>query len=298
MRSFVLAGLLFGAVALAPSASPQSLNQAPSNQDSAPAKPTPSKTAGSSGPAKAKTAKSEHVKAESVTINMPEGVTRDQADAILNELREIHKLLEKPQPTAAAAQPAAPPPPDKVSMKMENGFYSMGSSTAPVTMVEFSDYQCPFCRHFNSEAFVQLKKNYIDTGKMRFISRDLPLEFHDNANRAAEAARCAGDQGKYWEMRNVLITNATALGADQVSGYAQGLSLEMKAFNGCLSSGSHKADIQKDQTDANSMQISGTPTFIVGKMENDTLNGVRVVGAQPYTAFDTVIRQMLGNSTP
>jgi len=77
-------------------------------------------------------------------------------------------------------------------MKVGDGWYAIGRDDAPVTLVEFSDYQCPFCRKFQTDGFVQLKKNYIDTGKVRFVSRDLPLDFHDNAPRAAEAARCAG----------------------------------------------------------------------------------------------------------
>jgi len=230
-----------------------------------------------------------------VTINMPEGMTKDQADAILNELRQIRQLLEKqPSLAAAAAPPAAPPPPsDKVTMTVGQGWYSMGRDDAPVTMVEFADYQCPFCRRFHTDAFVDLKKNYIDTGKVRFVSRDLPLDFHENAPRAAEAARCAGDQGKYWEMRDALITNATDLGADAVARYAQSLSLDMMAFRTCVISENHKTEIQKDLSDAGALQISGTPTFVLARTAKDRLNGVRLVGAQPYSSFDAAIRQVL-----
>src|SRR5208337_368847 len=118
--------------------------------------------------AKTKTAgTSKSVKAESVTINMPEGMTKDQADAILNELKAIHQLLLNPPSTRASAAPVpATPASDKVKMSVGAGWYAMGRDDAPVTVVEFTDYQCPFCRRFQSDSFAQLKKDYIDTGKV------------------------------------------------------------------------------------------------------------------------------------
>ena len=130
-----------------------------------------------SPPPKSDSAPSKSVKADSVTINMPEGMTKDQADAILNELRQIRQLLQNQQAAAAQPKPAlaqAAVPSDKVKMTVGKGWYALGREDAPVTMVEFADYQCPFCRRFETESFAQLKKNYIDTGKVRFVSRDLP----------------------------------------------------------------------------------------------------------------------------
>jgi protein-disulfide isomerase len=297
MRSFVLAALLCGAVALAQTASPSG-NQTPSNQDSTPAKATPSKTAPSSRPAKAETAKSESVKAESVTINMPEGMTRDQADAILNELKSIHQLLSNPPATraVAAAAPAAPAPTEHVKMSVGTGWYSMGREDAPVTMVEFTDYQCPFCRRFESDSFAKLKKEYIDTGKIRFVSRDLPLEFHPNAPGAAMAARCAGDQHKFWEMRDaMMLDTATDLGPESILKYGQKTSLDMAAFSTCLSDKKYTEAIKKDTADAGALGISGTPSFVIGKTDKQEIAGVRIVGAVPYAVFDSTIKDMLAN---
>jgi protein-disulfide isomerase len=253
-------------------------------------------SAQSNAPAKSGST-SKAVKAQSVTINMPEGMTRDQADAILNELRQIHQLLQNQQ--AAAAQPkpaavAAAAPPEKVKMSVGQGWYALGHEDAPVTMVEFTDYQCPFCRRFESESFAQLKKDYIDTGKVRFVSRDLPLEFHPNAPAAANAARCAGEQNKFWELHDAIMQDtATDLGPDALLKYAQKVDLDIPSFKTCLDQKKYVAAIQKDTADAGSLGISGTPSFVIGKTAKDQIDGVRIVGAVPYSVFDSTIKNML-----
>jgi len=249
------------------------------------------------GASTASPAKSKSVKAESVTINMPEGMTKDQADAILNELKAIHQLLQTQQNTrTAAATPASAPASDKVKMSVGQGWYALGHDDAPVTIVEFTDYQCPFCRHFQSDTFAQLKKDYIDTGKVRFVSRDLPLEFHPNAPAAALAARCAGEQHKFWEMRDaMMLDTATDLGPDSILKYGQKTNLDMTAFSGCLKEKKYTDAIKKDTADAGTLGISGTPSFVIGKTAKDEIAGVRIVGAVPYTVFDSTIKDMLAS---
>ena len=95
-----------------------------------------------------------------------------------------------------------------------------------MTMVEFTDYQCPFCQRFHVTTFGELKKNYIDTGKVRFYSRDLPLDFHPNAMRAAQAARCAIEQGKYWQIRDVMGANPDKLDLEHLVGFASDLKMD------------------------------------------------------------------------
>jgi protein-disulfide isomerase len=235
--------------------------------------------------------KSQQVKADAVTINMPEGITKDQADDILKELKAIHQLLERQQTAAAQPQPA--PTSDKVKMSVAPGWYSLGRDDAPVTVVEFADYQCPFCRKFHSDTFAEIKKNYIDTGKVRYVSRDLPLDFHPNAPGAAVAARCAGEQHKFWEMRDMMVVNAADLTTPSLIKYGQQINLDMTAFGLCLNDKKYTAAIQKDVADANTMGISGTPSFVVGKTAKDEINGVRIVGAVPYSVFDTAIKNQL-----
>ncbi len=241
------------------------------------------------------TSAAQGVKAESVTINMPEGMSKEQADEILKELKAIHQLLERQQ--TAVAQPQAAPTSDKVQMSVAAGWHSIGRDDAPVTVVEFADYQCPFCRKFHSETFVELKKNYIDTGKVRFVSRDLPLDFHANAPGAAGAARCAGAQDKFWEMRDMLLASDADLSPDSLLKYGRRINLDMTAFGTCLNDKKYAAAIQKDMADASTLGISGTPSFVVGKTAKDQINGVRIAGAVPYSVFDTAIKNQL-NPTP
>ena len=182
-------------------------------------------------------------------------------------------------------------------MKLASGWHSIGREDAPVTMVEFTDYQCPFCRKYHTDTFAELKKNYIDTGKVRFISRDLPLDFHPYAKQAAEAARCAGDQNKFWELRDHMITNSTDLSQDTILKMAQAESLDMATFRACLNADKHKAEIQKDAADASTLGISGTPSFVIGKASKGTLDGDRLVGAVGAFVFEAEFQKFL-SATP
>jgi len=175
-------------------------------------------------------------------------------------------------------QPAAVP----VDMaKLVDDDAVLGKKDASVTIVEFSDYECPFCVRFHTETWPQLKKNYIDTGKVKFVYRDFPLGFHQNAQKAAEAAECAGAQGKFWEMHDLLFTKGVAGGINGFKQYAQTLSLDTAKFNKCLDSGEKASEVQKDEADGAAAGIQGTPGFFV--------NGVPVSGAQPYSVFQKII---------
>jgi protein-disulfide isomerase len=231
------------------------------------------------------------VKPECVTTNVPEGITKDQAEQILGELKAIHQLLERQQ--TAVTQPHANPRSDQVQMTVIAGCYSLGSANAPVTVVEFADYQCPFSRKFHSETFAELKKNYIDTGKVRFVSRDPPLNFHANASGAAVAARCAGAQHKFWEMRDIILASDADLSPGSLLKYARKINLDLAVYAACLNDEQYSAAIQKDVADAGTLGIAGTPSFVVGKTAKDTINGVRVVGAVPYSVLETAIKNQL-----
>jgi protein-disulfide isomerase len=169
----------------------------------------------------------------------------------------------------------------------------MGKANAPVLLIEYTDYQCPFCQQFHNATFAQIKANYIDTGKVRFVSRDFPLDFHENARRAATAAHCAAEQNKYWEMRHVMIVNADQLKADKLMTYAADVKLDVPKFKSCLESDKYRDDIDKQMQEGMAAGVNGTPSFVIGRLENDKLIGVRMVGAMPYAQFDQKIKEML-----
>jgi protein-disulfide isomerase len=211
------------------------------------------------------------------------GITRQQADAIQDELKQIRRLLEGQ--TKPAAGPAGP---QKRTVKVEGG-YSLGSDSAPLTMIEFTDYQCPFCRGFENNTFDQIRKLYIDTGKLRFVSRNFPLSIHSDAMRSAEAALCAGDQGQYWPMRDFLF-KSSSLAADRILDSAQNLKLDPAAFRSCLESEKHKSEILGDTEDAQALQISGTPAFVIGKTTAFGVEGYVTTGALSFAQFDSRLK--------
>jgi protein-disulfide isomerase len=221
------------------------------------------------------------------TPNEP-GITRQQADEILNELRQIRQLLEK-QNKAGEAEPAKP---SRIKLDLRNS-PMLGSKNAPLTIVEFTDYQCPFCQRFHTMVFGDLKKNYIDTGKVRFYSRDLPLDsLHPNATRAAEAARCASDQGQFWTIREIMSAHPDKLDMDSLVADAQQLKLDVPAFRSCVEKEKYKNDVQSDVLEAMKIGADGTPAFVIGKSTSDGVDGELMVGAQPYPMFDMKLKAL------
>ena len=221
---------------------------------------------------------------------------QQQNDQILQELRQIRQLLEKlagPLGQQGAA-PTAAPTDDHVKLGPVTG-YMLGKPDAPLTMVEFTDLQCPFCRQFHITAYEQIKKDYIDTGKLRYISRDFPLaQLHPLAQAAAKASRCAGDQGKFWEMRHTILVNNPTLTPTSFDTFAQDLKMNVAAFKACEADPTKfQAELQKDETDGAAAGVSGTPSFIVGRTSASGLDGIRIVGAQPYAAFDAKLKALL-----
>ncbi len=162
----------------------------------------------------------------------------------------------------------------------------LGDKNAKVTIVEFSDFQCPFCGRFRSQTFDQLKREYIDSGKVRFVYRDFPLSsIHPYAQKAAEASECAEDQGKFWEYHDELFRNQGDLSIENLKQIAVNLGLDSNEFNDCLDSGKYANEVKKDVSDAQKAGARGTPFFIVGN---------RIIsGAQPFEVFKSAIDAQL-----
>lgn len=157
-----------------------------------------------------------------------------------------------------------------------------GSAAAPVTIVEFSDYQCPFCARVNP-TLEQVRKTYGD--KVKIIFKDFPLPNHPQAPKAAEAAHCAGEQGKYWELHDQMFANQRALNVPELKQYAAGLGLDAAKFNQCLDSGQHAGLVAAGLAQGEKMGVNSTPTLYI--------NGRALIGAQPFDAFKQIIDEEL-----
>jgi protein-disulfide isomerase len=207
--------------------------------------------------------------------------------AIQNDLAEIKRLLQS-RPVAADALPK-----DPIAIASEP---FKGNGTAKVALIEFSDYQCPFCSRYSRDTLPQIASDYVDTGKIKYVFRDLPLSFHKQAFKAAEAAHCAGAQDKFWEMHDLLFQNQTALAPEQLVAHGKTLGLNETAFQECLDTGKFAADINKDIADAGAAGITGTPAFLLGVIQPD--GRVKVVkklsGAKPFAEFKAAIDSALG----
>ena len=193
-----------------------------------------------------------------------------------------------------APEPQAEPAPSGPVEVNTDGDFSIGDADAAVVVVEFTDYQCPFCsRHFR-ETFPLIKAEYVDTGKVRYVFKEFPLSsIHPQAQLASETALCAGDQGAYLAMHDILFGrqdewNGREDAADLFTGYAEELGLDLNAFSECLNSGSHAATVAADLEQGSRLGVDGTPAFF--------LNGNFISGAQPYEVFQQAIEQLLASA--
>ncbi|WDE07243.1 DsbA family protein [Thalassomonas viridans] len=208
--------------------------------------------------------------------------------AIRQAVTDIHKIaMDTPEPTAK-------PLPAELALNLDGNDPLLGSEDAGIAIVEFSDFQCPYCKRFADQTFPAIKKNYINTGKVRYIARDFPLDFHPQAQGAAVAANCALTQGAYWQMRDSLFSNIRDLSPERYQQLASELKLDLEQFKLCSSDKSHIEEVTEDQGLAASLGISGTPSFFIGRIKGDKLvNGRLIVGAQGYQTFSTVIDSIM-----
>lgn len=192
----------------------------------------------------------------------------------------------------AAPSPSAPSPsiPTGVGNVNAEDFLDddpvLGDADAELTIIEFSDFQCPYCKRVRDDAIRQVEEQYIKTGKVKLVYRDFPLSnIHPLAQKAAEASECADDQGKFWEYHDKIFEQQSSLSLSSLKSWAGDLGLNTNEFNSCLDSGKHTDEVNNDLKDASSAGARGTPYFIVG---NQILSG-----AQPFSAFQAAIEAQL-----
>ena len=202
------------------------------------------------------------------------------------------------QQVAVTPTPTAAPPPITSGTLSLAGSAIKGDPNAAISIVEYSDFQCPFCRRFYTATLDQIQTNYVDTGKVNFYYKHFPLGFHPAAQPSAEAFECARDQGKEWEFHDKLFDEQGKQGggtvqytADDIKTWAAQIpGLDSGPFNECLDSGKYRQKIQADFAEGSANGISGTPSFLIG---NNEKGWTRLVGAQPYSVFASALDALL-----
>jgi len=217
-------------------------------------------------------------------LQKPEADAADQIRTFLHDQKVATRRAEFVKSLQSQAKVAillVPPPPFRSNVGLDGP--SRGAADAPITIVEFEDFQCPYCKKGQAtlEQIVVRYKN-----RVRVVHRDFPLQpLHPASQKAHEAARCAEEQGKFWEYRELLYKNVPAAGPEQLNDYAAKVGVDVPAFKQCLDSGKFKTLVQKDETEGERLGVTGTPAFFI--------NGRLLSGAQPENEFARVIEEEL-----
>lgn len=210
-----------------------------------------------------------------------------EANATAQAVQQAMADVQAAEQSAAAA-PSQPQQVQRYDVP-EDDDPSIGPDDAPITIIEFSDYQCPYCQRWHEQVFLRLRAEYPDT--VRFVYRDFPLtSIHPEAVPAAEAANCADEQDAFWDYHNALFSNQYELSSQAYTNYASDLGLDVESFEACLTSGKYNDEVMADFSYAANLGVQSTPTFFI--------NGIPIVGAQPYEVFQQVIEKELAGEIP
>ncbi len=173
---------------------------------------------------------------------------------------------------------------------------SLGSPNAPITIVEFSDFECPYCQRFHHETLPKLESEYINKGLVRFVHKDLPLPFHKNSTQAAKVARCSMEQDDYWLTYKALFTKQNCLNCHGALTIAQTAGLNVESLKECLKSGEVASIVNSNVSEAKLHGIRATPTFVIGPSQGDKHYGKIVSGAMPWPKFRLLVENALGKT--
>ncbi len=217
------------------------------------------------------------------------------------EIRELHQELNMLQARLSLPENILPVRSDTTEFSAPTYSFNLagspfrGSTLADIAIIEFTDYECPYCRQHFATTYKQIRDRYVDTGMVRYYVVDFPLASHAFAFQAAVAARCAGDQGAFWEYHDELFSIRDSLHGNSFAEVAESLDLDMPRFSHCISEPAHQAHVELLLNQAQQIGVSGTPTFLIGKIDDDGkfVEGVLLRGARPFSAFRDLI-EILG----
>jgi protein-disulfide isomerase len=173
---------------------------------------------------------------------------------------------------------------------------SLGSSQAPVTIVEFSDFQCPYCKRFHDQVLPSLKADYIDKGLVRFVHKDLPLPFHEFARDAAETARCSADQRQYWSTYRALFQGQECFACKGIKTLSENAGIPPNKLEICKKAGASRKAVNSNLSEAELQGIRATPSFVIGPSQGDKHTGLLVEGAMPWPQFKALVEEALKKS--
>ena len=216
---------------------------------------------------------------------------KDQEKKVTRLTEDVRKIAKTP-----SRRNAQPDVPSEVVVKFDDD-YIKGDPNAPVTILEFSDYQCPYCRKFHTEVLPKIDEEYISTGKVRYIFRDYPLSFHKKAVPAAVAANCAGEQGKYWEMNDFLFKNPNKLDTEVLVETSPDLGLDKSKFEACVYDGSKRQEVDKDFAEGRKYGVRGTPSLFIGKTgDGKEMKATYIRGLRQFDALKPIIEKNLSSN--
>lgn len=227
--------------------------------------------------------------AQVVAMQQDIRLLRQDMSAVRQAVTEIHRKAVTPPQSPPVQQVA-------VDVRLDADSPVMGDPAAAVAIVEFSDFQCPYCRRYQTQIYPQIKSRYIDSGKLRYIYRDFPLGFHPEARSASVAAKCAARQGKFSEFKEALFLNQRQLNSELYTELAATVGLDGARYQRCLQDTMLQQQVDGDLQYGKSIGVNGTPTFFIGRVEGNTLvNSRRITGSQPLTSFTAAIDALLAD---